>query len=48
MIVSDKKKIMSVLNDWPKIKKSFINKYNGDFDKVVFDFYHNAVFMTVK
>ena len=37
MIVSDKKSIKSLLNKWPKIKKSFYNDYNGDFSKVVFD-----------
>ena len=31
--VSDKKSIKSLLNKWPKIKKSFYNDYNGDFSK---------------
>tara|TARA_B100002019_G_C20840271_1_gene389557 strand:+ start:380 stop:529 length:150 start_codon:yes stop_codon:yes gene_type:complete len=37
MIVSNKKSIKSLLNKWPKLKKSFYNDYNGDFSKVVFD-----------
>jgi hypothetical protein len=37
MIVSNKKSIKSLLDKWPKLKKSFYNDYNGDFGKVVFD-----------
>ena len=34
--LKDKKKILSLLDKWPKLKKSFYNDYNGDFDNMIF------------
>ena len=34
--LKDKKKILSLLDKWPSLKKSFYNDYNGDFDSMVF------------
>ena len=32
--LKDKKKILSLLDKWPSLKKSFYNDYNGDFDNM--------------
>ena len=34
--LKDKKKILSLLDKWPKLKKSFYSTYNGDFDNMIF------------
>ena len=34
--LKDKKKILSLLDKWPSLKKSFYNDYNGDFDNMIF------------
>jgi len=45
--LKDKKKILSLLDKWPSLKKSFYNDYNGDFSKVVFDVLAPHAFMMV-
>ena len=34
--LKDKKKILSLLDKWPSLKKSFYNDYDGDFDSMIF------------
>ena len=46
--LKDKKKILSLLDKWPKLKKSFYNDYNGDFDNVIFSVNNNSVIMYPK
>ena len=34
--LKDKKKILSLLDKWPSLKKSFYSDYDGDFDSMIF------------
>ena len=43
--LKDKKKILSLLDSWPKLKKSFYNDYNGDFNNIIFSVNNNSVIM---
>ena len=43
--LKDKKKILSLLDKWPKLKKSFYNDYNGDFNNIIFSVNNNSVIM---
>ena len=44
----DKKKILSLLDKWPSLKKSFYNDYNGDFDNIIFSVNNRSVMMYPK
>ena len=44
----DKKKIKSLLDKWPSLKKSFYSKYNGDFDNMIFSVANRSVIMYPK
>ena len=46
--LKDKKKILSLLDKWSSLKKSFYNDYNGDFDNVIFSVNNNSVIMYPK
>ena len=46
--LKDKKKILSLLDKWSSLKKSFYNDYNGDFDNVIFSVNNNSVIMCPK
>tara|TARA_B100000073_G_scaffold52650_1_gene38817 strand:+ start:889 stop:1062 length:174 start_codon:yes stop_codon:yes gene_type:complete len=44
----DKKKIKSLLDKWPSLKKSFYTKYNGDFDNIILSVANRSVIMYPK
>ncbi len=44
----DKKKILSLLDKWPSLKKSFYNDYNGNFDNIIFSVNNRSVVMYSK
>ena len=46
--LKDKKKILSLLDSWPKLKKSFYNDYNGDFSNIIFSVSGCSVMMYPK
>ena len=46
--LKDKKKILSLLDKWSSLKKSFYNDYNGDFDHVIFSVNNRSVMMYPK
>ena len=46
--LKDKKKILSLLDKWSSLKKSFYNDYNGDFDNVIFSVNNRSVMMYPK
>ena len=46
--LKDKKKILSLLDKWPSLKKSFYNDYNGDFDNMIFSVANRSVMMYPK
>ena len=46
--LKDKKKILSLLDKWSSLKKSFYNDYNGDFDNVIFSVNNRSVMMYSK
>ena len=46
--LKDKKKILSLLDKWSSLKKSFYNDYNGDFDNVIFSVNNRSVIMYPK
>lgn len=46
--LKDKKKILSLLDSWPKLKKSFYNDYNGDFNNIIFSVSGCSVMMYPK
>ena len=46
--LKDKKKILSLLDKWSSLKKSFYNDYNGDFDNVIFSVNNRSVVMYPK
>ena len=43
-----KKKILSLLDKWPSLKKSFYNDYNGNFDNIIFSVNNRSVVMYSK
>ena len=46
--LKDKKKILSLLDKWPKLKNSFYNDYNGDFSNIIFSVNNRSVMMYSK
>ena len=46
--LKDKKKILSLLDKWPSLKKSFYNDYNGNFDNIIFSVNNRSVVMYSK
>ena len=46
--LKDKKKILSLLDKWSSLKKSFYNDYNGDFDNMIFSVANRSVMMYPK
>ena len=46
--LKDKKKILSLLDKWSSLKKSFYNDYNGDFDNIIFSVNNRSVMMYPK